>query len=45
MCRRRGLKDNIGKCKVTVMNEEEGLECKVQVDEVCLQHVSEFRYL
>ena len=31
--------------KVMVMNGEEGLECKFQVDGVCLEHVSEFKYL
>ena len=44
MYRRRGLKVNTGKSKVIVMNGEEGLECEVHVDGVCLEHVSEFRY-
>ena len=43
--RRRGLKVNGGKSKVTVMNGEEALECEVHVDEVRLEHVSEFKYL
>ena len=29
VCRRRGLKVNAGKSKVTLMNGEEGLECEV----------------
>ena len=28
-----------------VMNGEEGLECQVHIDEVRLEHVSEFKYL
>ena len=28
-----------------VLNKEEGLECKVHVDVICLEHVSEFKYL
>ena len=31
VCRRR-LKVNTGKSKVRVLNEEEGLDCKVHVD-------------
>ena len=44
---RRGLKLNGSKSKVIVMNGEEGLECEpeVHIDEVCLEHVSEFKYL
>ena len=42
---RRGLKVNTGKSKVTVLNGEEGLECEVYVDEIHLEHVSEFKYL
>ena len=45
VCRRRGLNVNAGRSKVMVMNGEEGLECKFQVDGVCLEHVSEFKYL
>ena len=40
VCRRRGLKVNAGKSKVMVLNGEE-----VHVDGICLEHVSEFRYL
>ena len=29
VCRRRGPKVNVGKSKVIVLNEEEGLECEV----------------
>ena len=42
---RRGLKVNAGKSKVMVLNGEEGLECEVSVDEIQLEHVSEFKYL
>ena len=35
VCRRRGLKFNVGK----------GLECEVHVDRVRLEYVSEFKYL
>ena len=45
VCRRRGLKFNAGKSKVMVLNGEEGLECEVHVDEIRLEHVSEFKYL
>ena len=45
MFRRRGLKFNVGKSKVMVLNEEEGLECEVHVDGIHLEHVSEFKYL
>ena len=44
-CRKRGLKVNAGKNKVMVPNGEEGLECKVRVDGMRLEHVSEFKYL
>ena len=43
--RRRGLKVNAGKSKVMVLNGEEGLECEVHVDRICLERVSEFKYL
>ena len=43
--RRRGLKVIGGKSKGIIMNEEEGLECEVYVDGVCLEHVFEFKYL
>ena len=43
---RRGMKVNIGKSKVMILNgEEEGLECEVHVDGIRLEHVSEFKYL
>ena len=45
VCRRRGLKVNAGKSKVMVLGEEEGLECKICVDGISLEHVSEFKYL
>ena len=32
VCRRRGLKVNIGKSKVFVLNGEEGLECSCRLD-------------
>ena len=40
VCRRRGLKVNAGKSKVMVLNGEEGLECKVRVDEIYLEQFS-----
>ena len=39
MCSSRGLKVNVGKSKVMVLNREEGLEC--EVDGICLDHVLE----
>ena len=45
VCRRKGLKINAGKSKVMVLNGEEGLECEVHVDGICLGHISEFKYL
>ena len=45
MGRRRGLRVNAGKSKVRVMNGEEGLECEVHTDGVCLEHVYELKYL
>ena len=44
MCRRGGLTVNAGKSKVMAMNGGEGLEWKVHVDGVRLEHVSEFKY-
>ena len=41
---RRGPKVSAAKSKVMVLNEEEGLECDIHVDAICLEHVSEFRY-
>ena len=45
MRRRKGLKVNAGKSKVRVLKEEEGLECEVHLDGICLEPVSEFKYL
>ena len=42
---RRGLKVNVGKSKVMVLNGELGLECEVHIDRISLEHVSEFKYL
>ena len=42
---RRGLKANAGKNKVMVLNREEGLECEIHVDAICLENVSKFKYL
>ena len=44
VCRIRGLKFNAGKSKVMVLDGEEGLECGICVDGLCLEHVSEFKY-
>ena len=43
VCRRRGLKVNTGKSKVMMLSREERLECKVCLDGMRLQHVSEFK--
>ena len=45
VCSRRGLKVNAGKSKVMILNREEGLECEVHVDGICLDHLLEFIYL
>ena len=45
VCRRRRLKVNAGKSKVIVRNGEEGLECKIHVDGIRLEHISEFKYM
>ena len=37
MCRRRSLKINAGKSKVIMLSGEEGLECEVYVDGICLE--------
>ena len=42
---RRGLKINVDKSKVIMLNGEEGLMCKVHEGGMRLQHVSEFTYL
>ena len=41
---RRCLKVSAGKSKVMILNGEEGLECEIYVDEIGLEHVSEFKY-
>ena len=45
VCRKGGLKVNAGNSKRMVLNGEEGLVCKVHVDGLRLEHVSEFKYL
>ena len=40
-----GVKDNVGKSKVMVLDGEEGFECEVSLEGVRLKHVSEFKYL
>ena len=45
MCRRKGLKANADKSEVIVLNGKEELEYEVNVEWICLQHVSEFKYL
>ena len=43
VCRRIGLKINVGKSKVTMLGWEEGLECEVCVNGIRLEHVLEFK--
>ena len=38
------MKFKPGKSKVMVLGREEGSDCEVGVDGVCLEHVSEFKY-
>ena len=45
MCRKRGQKVNAGKCKVMVLNAEEGLEREVHLDGIRLEHISEFKFV
>ena len=45
VCRRRGLKVNVGKSKVLELGGKEELGCEVCVGEIHLRHVSEFKYL
>ena len=45
MCRGRDLRVNAGKSKVMLLGGEEELECEVCVNSICLEHVSEFKYL
>ena len=46
-CRSRGLKQNTGKgkTKAIVLNGEKGLECKLHIGGIRLEHVSEFKNL
>ena len=44
VCRRRGLKVNAEKSKVTVLRGQEELECEVCVNGIRLEHVSEFKF-
>ena len=41
----RGSENQCSKSKVIVLDEEEGLECEVSIDGICLEHVLEFKYL
>ena len=43
--RRIGLEVNAVKNKVTVLRGSEGLEYEVCINGICLDHVSEFKYL
>ena len=45
VCKRRGLKVNVGKSKMMVISEEEGLKCKIHLGGALLEHISEFKYL
>ena len=46
VCKRRErMKVNAGNIKVMVPNGEEGVEFEVHVDEIRIEHVSEFKYL
>ena len=45
LCRRRGLKVKAGKSKVMMLGGREGLVYEVSVHGICLEHVSEFKYL
>ena len=42
---RRGQNVNADKSKVIVLNGEEGLKCNIHINGICLEHVSEFKYL
>ena len=42
--KKRDLKVNTDKSKVMVLNGKEGLECEDLVDEMRLEHVSEFKH-
>ena len=45
VCKRRCLKVNAVKSKVMLLGGKEGLECEVCVDEIRLEHISQFKYL
>ena len=45
LCRRRGLKVKAGKSKVMMLGGREGLVYEVSIHGICLEHVSEFKYL
>ena len=45
VCRRRGLRVNAGGSRGMVLSGDEGLECEVHVDAVCLEHVSSLNVL
>ena len=46
VCKRRGIKINADKGKVIKLGGEQGLlEFEVCVNRICLEHVSEFKYL
>ena len=45
MCRNTGLKFNAGNSKVIVFNEKGRFESEVHVEEIRLEHVSEFKYI
>ena len=42
---RRGLKVSTSKSKAMVLGGKEMLKCEVCIDGICLEHVSEFKYL
>ena len=44
-CRRRGLKVNVGKSNVMVLDGEKGLACQIHVEGIRLEDVTEFKYL
>ena len=45
VCRRGGMRVNAGKRTMMVLGVEEGLKCEVCIDGICLEHVSEYKYL
>ena len=44
VCKRRGLKVNVGKSKVMVVNRE-NVQCRIMLDDEQIEQVSEFKYL